>query len=174
MNYAYAPWCNCGGTITGGMDTWYAEGTEVVFACGGGIYTYVAEAAQKVGGKVIGVDVDQAPIIDGLYGEGITVTSAMKGLYPSAFDTLTEIFNGNWEAYYAGRIETLGIIDGSNPELNYVQIPMDSTHWNDTFTPEDYRALVEGMYNGMIVVSNDISQKPITQHITVNDLGNLR
>ena len=51
---------------------------------------------------------------------------------------------------------------------------MDSTQWNDTFTPEDYRALVEGMYNGMIVVSNDISQKPITQHITVNDLGNLR
>ena len=46
--------------ITAYMDTWYAAGTEVVFACGGGIYSSAAEAAAKVGGKVIGVDVDQA------------------------------------------------------------------------------------------------------------------
>ena len=66
--------------ITAYMDTWYAAGTEVVFACGGGIFTSAGEAAAKVGGKVIGVDVDQAGTIDGLYGEGMTVTSAMKGL----------------------------------------------------------------------------------------------
>ena len=45
--------------ITAAMDTWYGKGTEVVFACGGGIYTSAAEAAAKVGGKVIGVDVAQ-------------------------------------------------------------------------------------------------------------------
>ena len=174
MNYAYGNHYYCCVDFTPALEAWYEDGTEIIFACGGGIYNYVAKAAQKVGGKVIGVEVDQAPIIDGLYGEGITVTSAMKGLYPSAFDTLTEIFNGNWEAYYAGRIETLGIIDGSNPELNYVQIPMDSTHWNDTFTPEDYIALIERMYNGEIVVSNDIYQEPIPQFITVNYLGNLK
>ena len=66
--------------ITAYMDTWYAAGTEVVFACGGGIYSSAAEAAAKVGGKVIGVDVDQAAQIDGTYGAGMTVTSAMKGL----------------------------------------------------------------------------------------------
>ena len=173
MNYAYASWCNCDGSISSGMDRWYAEGTEVVFTCGGGIYTYVAEAAQKVGGKVIGVDVDQAPVIDGWYGEGMTVTSAMKGLYPSTLDALTAVLNGDWEDY-AGKIETLGIKDGSNPEANYVQIPMDSTQWNDAFTPEDYIALIERMYKGEIVVSNDISQEPIPQFITVNYLGNLK
>ena len=51
--------------ITAVMDTWYKGGTEVVFACGGGIYASAAEAAAKVeGAKVIGVDVDQAGIID--------------------------------------------------------------------------------------------------------------
>ena len=53
--------------ITAYMDTWYAAGTEVVFACGGGIYTSAGEAAAKVGAKVIGVDTDQAAIIDSLY-----------------------------------------------------------------------------------------------------------
>ena len=76
----------CGGQfygdadITAYMDTWYGtKGVEAVFACGGGIYTSAAEAAAKVGGKVIGVDTDQAAIIDKA-GEGLTITSAMKGL----------------------------------------------------------------------------------------------
>ena len=51
--------------ITATMDTWYSSnGVEVVFACGGGIYTSAAEAAKKVGGKVIGVDSDQSGIIN--------------------------------------------------------------------------------------------------------------
>ena len=75
----------CGGQfygdadITAYMDTWYgSKGVEVVFACGGGIYTSAAEAAVKTGGKVIGVDSDQSATIDD-YKEGLTVTSAMKG-----------------------------------------------------------------------------------------------
>ena len=66
--------------ITAYMDTWYSAGTQVVFACGGGIYDSAAEAAKKVGAKVIGVDVDQDPTIAKKYAEGMTVTSAMKGL----------------------------------------------------------------------------------------------
>ena len=80
LNYIYGGAFNGDADITAVMDTWYGKGTEVVFACGGGIYTSAAEAAKKAGGKVIGVDVDQAAIIDGKYGKGITVTSAMKGL----------------------------------------------------------------------------------------------
>ena len=44
--------------------------------------------------KVIGVDVDQKGIIDGDYGEGMTVTSAMKGLYPTTINALTDIIVG--------------------------------------------------------------------------------
>ena len=77
MNYVYGGQFFGDTDITAKMDTWYQGGTEVVFACGGGIYTSAAEAAKKVNGKVIGVDVDQSATIDGDYGAGITVTSAM-------------------------------------------------------------------------------------------------
>ena len=36
---------------------------------------------------------------------------------------------------YAGQINTLGLVSGTDVEANYVQIPMDeSTQWSDTFT----------------------------------------
>ena len=149
--------------ITAVMDTWYAEkGVECVFACGGGIYSSAAEAAAKVGGKLIGVDVDQSAIIDGTYGEGMTITSAMKGLKPTVINTLTEIAAGNWGTY-AGTIGNLGLIS-ADPEANYVQIPMESTQWADTFTQEDYKALVAGMFDGSIVVSNDIGAMPAVSY----------
>ena len=174
LSYAYDNQFFGDADITASMDTWYADGTEVVFACGGGVYTAAAEAAQKVGGKVIGVDTDQAPVIDALYGEEITVTSAMKGLYPTTIDLLTEIIlNDNWSAY-VGKIESLGLVSGMNPEENYVQIPMDSTQWSESFTPEDYLALVNGIYNGTITVSNDISVEPTTANITVDYQGNIK
>ena len=48
MKYAYGNQFYGDADITAVMDTWYADGTEVVFACGGGIYTSAAEAAKKV------------------------------------------------------------------------------------------------------------------------------
>ena len=157
--------------ITAYMDNWYSNlGVEVVFACGGGIFTSAAEAAAKVDGKVIGVDVDQAALIDGNYGEDMTVTSAMKGLGATVFTLLTEIKDGNWDEY-AGEIETLGLI-GEDPELNYVQIA-PSTQFDETFTEEDYEALVKRMYEGDIIVDNSIDEMPEVD-ITVNDLGTVK
>ena len=159
--------------ITAYMDNWYQTlGVEVVFACGGGIYASAAEAAAKVDGKVIGVDVDQAGIIDGGYGEGMTVTSAMKGLAPTVDHMLTEFSAGNW-ANFGGKIETLGLVSGDDPEANYVQIPMASTQWGDGFSQDDYKALVKDMFDGKITVSNDISAMPGVA-ITVNEYGNIK
>ena len=149
--------------ITAVMDTWYGEkGVECVFACGGGIFTSAAEAAAKVGGKVIGVDVDQAPVIDSLYGEGLTVTSAMKGLAPTVKTVLSAIvLEDNWAAY-AGKIESLGLVS-ADPEANYVQLPIGTTQFSDSFTAEDYKALVAGMFDGSIVVSDNIAEFPVTE-----------
>ncbi len=157
--------------ITAAMDTWYSAGTELVFACGGGIYTSVAEAAAKVNGKVIGVDVDQAGIIDSEYGEGMTVTSAMKGLGATVKTMLAKILAGEFEG---GQIETLGLVS-ENPEENYVQIA-PSTQFADGFTEDDYKALVKAMLNGDIVVSNDITLTPadLATVVTVEDLGNIK
>ena len=161
--------------ITAVMDTWYGAGTEVVFACGGGIYTSAAEAAKKVNGKVIGVDVDQSAIIDGAYGAGMTVTSAMKGLAPTTIDTLTDVLiNNKWDSY-KGKIDTLGMVSGTDASKNYVQIPADTTQFEDgKFTAADYAALVKAMFDGTIKVSNDISAEPATEAVNVEWLGNLK
>ncbi len=172
MKYAYGNQFFGDADITAVMDTWYANGTEVVFACGGGIYTSAAEAAKKVGAKVIGVDTDQAPIIDGMYGEGMTVTSAMKGLAPTTIDTLTNVvMNGKW-ADYAGKIDSLGLIS-EDPAANYVQLST-TTQFGDAFTEADYKAMVKGMFDGTITVSNDISAEPAVTNTNVEWLGNLK
>ena len=175
MKYVYGGQFFADADITAVMDTWYANGTEIVFACGGGIYQSAAEAAKKVGGKVIGVDVDQAGIIDSAYGEGMTVTSAMKGLAPTTIDTLVDVvINGKW-ADYAGKIETLGLVSGEDATLNYVQIPVATTQFAEgKFTAEDYAALVKAMFEGTLVVSNDTSAIPATTNTTVDDQGSIK
>ena len=167
----------CGGQfygdadITGAMDTWYGtKGVEVVFACGGGIFTSAAEAAVKTGGKVIGVDSDQAPIIDQTQ-EGLTVTSAMKGLSTTVNTVLTDIQDGKWSDY-AGKIDNLGMVS-ETPEENFVQLPTASTQWGDGFTEEDYKTLVKAIYNGEIKISNDISAMPATD-VKVTDYGSIK
>ena len=190
VNYAYGNQFFGDADITAAMDTWYAGGTEIVFACGGGIYTSAVDAAKKVeGAKVIGVDVDQAAVIANYAaGEGadaatvegykaLTVTSAMKGLYPATFDTLTDVIvNGNWEKY-SGKIDTLGLVSADDPAANYVQIPMESTQWADgKFTQDDYKTLVKAMFDGTLTVSNDITKaaKDFATVITVDDQGQIK
>ena len=190
VNYIYGGQFFGDADITAVMDTWYAGGTEVVFACGGGIYTSAVDAAKKVNGaKVIGVDVDQAGVIAKYAaGEGadqatidgfkaLTVTSAMKGLYPATFDTLTDVIvKGNWDNY-KGKIQNLGLVSGDDPTLNYVQIPMESTQWKDgAFTQNDYKAMVKEMFDGTLTVSNDITKaaKDFATVITVDDQGKIK
>ena len=173
VKYAYGNQFNGDADITAAMDTWYNDKTEVVFACGGGIWTSAAEAAAKVGQKVIGVDVDQAPIIDGQYGAGMTVTSAMKGLSATVKATLEDVINNdNWAAY-AGQIATLGLVSGDDPSENFVQLPVESTQWSDDFTEADYVALVGELFSGARTVSNDITAEPTTT-VAVDYQGNIK
>lgn len=167
----------CGGQfygdadITAAMDTWYGTmGVEIVFACGGGIYTSAAEAAVKAGGKVIGVDSDQAPVID-QFEEGLTVTSAMKGLATTVNTVLTDIQAGKWSDH-VGKIDNLGLVS-EKPDENFVQLPVGSTQWGDDFTEDDYSALVKALYNGEVKVSNDITAMPATS-VKVTDYGSVK
>ena len=180
INYFYGGQFYGDANITSRMEGWYSNGTQVVFACGGGIYTSAVDAAKKVGAKVIGVDVDQAGVIAKYAGvDGMTVTSAMKGLYPATYDTLTDVIvNGNWDKY-VGKIATLGLVSGTDPEANYVQIPMgDGTQWSDSFTQDDYKAMVKDMFDGKITVSNntssDVSAADFATVITVDDQGSIK
>ena len=173
IKYAYGNQFYGDADITARMDTWYGAGTEVVFACGGGIFTSAAEAAAKTNGKVIGVDVDQAAAIDGDYGEGMTVTSAMKGLSATVNTLLTEIKGGNWSKY-GGTLQNLGMVSGDDPTANYVQL--GTTQYDDNFTEDDYKALVADIYSGKIKIDNssDVDLSAYEGTVTVSFEGNIK
>ncbi|WP_292141794.1 BMP family lipoprotein [Butyrivibrio sp.] len=170
VNYVYGGQFFGDEAITATMDTWYSNGTEIVFACGGGIFTSAGEAAKKVDGKLVGVDVDQSGTIDGLYGEGVCVTSAMKGLAATVNATLTDVLAGNWDAH-SGKIENLGIVSGDDPTVNYVQLPTET--WSmKNFTVDDYKALVKSMADGTVTVDSNIDAMPTTS-IKVTTFDNI-
>ena len=107
--------------------------------------------------------------IDGLYGEGITVTSAMKGLAATVNTMLGKVVAGTFEG---GKVENLGLVSAV-PEENYVQIA-GSTQFADGFTRADYEALVADMFAGKITVSNDIEKEPAVTAVSVDYQGNIK
>ena len=175
IQYAYANQFFGDADITAAMDAMYANGAQVVFACGGGVYTSVCEAAAKVGGKAVGVDVDQKPIFDAAYGYSITVTSAMKGLYASTTATLQTILDGKWDTI-VGQIANLGLASATDMDANYVGIPTGAgTEWSDAFTLADYAKVVADIYNGKIVIDNDSSNaEPKATTLKINYIGNIK
>ena len=169
IKYVYSNQFYGDADITSYMDSWYNSGTEIVFACGGGLFTSAGEAAAKAGGKVIGAEVDQAPTIDGMYGEGITVTSAIKGLATTVNAGLNSILNGE---FAGGQIERLGLI-GKDPTANFVQLA-PSTQFAAGFTQDTYKSLVARIFSGEISVSDKISSEPTIKTVTVDYQGNIK
>ena len=158
-------------TITAAMDGWYKNrGVEVVFACGGGIWTSACEAAAKVGGKVIGVDVDQTAQINS-YAKDMHVTSAMKGLAATVNSALSAIQGGKW-ADYSGKVATLGLVSGKDLAVNYVGLPTD-TWVLKNFSVDDYKKLVADVFAKKVAVSNAIDKDP-TVSVKVNYYQNIK
>lgn len=141
------------------MDAWYVEGTEVVFACGGGIYLSALSAADANDGLMIGVDVDQSYISERV------ITSAMKALSNSvvlALNAATE--NGmKWPEAYAGKAQALGAAE------DCIGLPMETSHF-EKFTAEKYDELFKALIDGTIVVDNSFDSKvhPAVEHVTVD------
>ena len=157
INYTYGGQFFGDAAITAKMEGWYSTGTEIVFACGGGIYTSAVEAANKYNGKVIGVDVDQA------YIDPCIVTSAMKGLQNVTESLLAEYFAGNW-ANVGGQVKNYSLKEGE-----YVGIPTVETSWRfNSFTAEDYAKIHDAVQSGEVVVSNDTENQPAVTSATVN------
>ncbi len=130
------------------MDGWYAAGTEVVFACGGKLYTSVVAAAENTDdGKVIGVDVDQVAESDRI------ITSAMKGLTVSVVDALTAFYDNDmaWPTELAGTTSTLGA------DTDGIGLPTATASWRfETFTVTAYEEIFADLVDGTVEVSNKI------------------
>ena len=168
INYFYGGQFYGDANITSRMEGWYSNGTQVVFACGGGIYTSAVEAALKNNGYVIGVDVDQNYIgangvADGTYAYNPFITSAMKGLSEAVETALSDIESGEWGDIAASN-GNFGLEDG-----DYIGLPTADDSWNfETFTVDEYNALKEKIASGEIVVDNssDDATKPTVSEFT--------
>ena len=168
INYFYAGQFYGDANITSRMEGWYSNGTQVVFACGGGVYTSAVEAALKNDGYVVGVDVDQNYIgangvTDGTYAYDPFITSAMKNLGTAIHDSLDKISSGEWDAL-AGVEDKFGLEDG-----DYVGLPTAEDSWNfETFTVDEYEAVKTKIASGEIVVDNssDDATKPTVSEFT--------
>ena len=128
---------------------WYTEGTEVIFASGGGIYISICAAANEAGAKVIGVDKDQS------FEDASIITSATKALTPSVEIALTNLYSngGKWGADYAGKVVTLGAKDEC--------VGLPTATWSMTnYTVDEYNALYAKVVSGEVAVSNAIDAAP--------------
>ena len=130
---------------------WYANGTEIVFACGGSMFQSVAAAASANDGYVIGVDVDQS-------GESDTViTSAMKGLSDAVQWAVGHVYDGTFSEI-GGTGTSLGVED------NAVALPTASESWRfESFTVEEYEEMYQAVLDGTLVVDSDFSKLETTQ-----------
>jgi basic membrane protein A len=144
---------------TGGFDatpevqalaaSWYNEGTEVIFGCGGGVGFSVFAAAEAAGKPSIGVDVDQSFL------SASVITSAMKGIGEAANQLLTKFYDGSFPGGEAI------VLDASNQG---VKLPMETSKFK-TFSQADYDALYAKLAAGEVKILKD------TDAATANDLG---
>lgn len=70
--------------------SWYSQGTEVIFSCGGSIYTSVCTAAEAASTAVIGVDTDQSAYSDTI------ITSATKDVASAVYQAIELYYNGTF------------------------------------------------------------------------------
>jgi basic membrane protein A len=142
--------CQINYHYTGGFDatpeaqakaaSWYNDGIEAIFACGGAVGNSVMTAAEAANKKVIGVDVDQAD-------ESPTViTSAMKGLQASVYDCVKKFYEG-------------GFPGGENliysAENDGVAIAMSTSRF-DKFSQADYDAIFAKLAAGELSIIGDM------------------
>lgn len=158
MNYHYTGGFEATPEVQSLSASWYADGVEVIFACGGAVGDSVMAAAEAAGAKVIGVDVDQSPQSE------TVITSATKGLAAAVEQTLA--------AYYAGEFpggQAL-IKDASS---DGVGLPMATSKFN-TFTQEDYDTVFARLVAGEIPLLRDSDVTAVTEipveNVTVTEI----
>jgi len=133
--------------------SWFNDGVEVIFACGGAVGNSVMRAAEDTGKKVIGVDVDQS------IASPTVITSSMKGLQSSVYDCIAAVYD---RSFPGG--QTL-IFDASN---SGVGLPMATSKFN-TFSQADYDLIYNRMVEGNIprMINLDANGSPRAVPVTI-------
>ena len=139
-------------------DDWYESGVQIIFACGGGLYESVLEAAENQDGLLIGVDVDQSRISDRF------LTSALKNVGQAVVIALDDYYAaGGWTEAEAGQVRSYGVEEGC------AAIPVVDTEWRFKEIPRThFFEIYKQMKRGDRQVSAEIGELPQMTCITVN------
>lgn len=150
VNYWYADTFSADISVREKAASWYEDGTQVIFACGGGLYESVLEAAESQDGLMIGVDVDQCRLSDRV------LTSAVKNLGSAVTDALDAFYaSGGWSDAEAGQIRYYGVEDGC------AAIPVVDTEWRFQEIPvTHFFEIYKQMKRGDRTVSDAIDAAP--------------
>ena len=165
LKYYYAGAFAATDGATATMKSWYTEGTETVFACGGKVFQSVVAGCAEGGEKAtwIGVDTDQAYVSEKV------LTSAMKGLSEAVTSALEVYSENKWEEI-GGTDYNLGLdsVLGSVANKDYVGIPTADASWRfKTFTKAAYETVLGKIKSGNIQISGDTSKAPTVENVTV-------
>lgn len=150
VNYWYADTYAADIAVREKADGWYENGTQIIFACGGGLYESVLEAAENQDGLMIGVDVDQCRISERV------LTSAVKNIGSAVTDALDEYYAaGGWSDEDAGQVKRYGVEEGC------AAIPVVDTEWRFKEIPTThFFEIYKQMKRGDRTVSDVISAPP--------------
>ena len=135
---------------------WYETGTEIVFACGGSMFSSIGSAASANDAYVVGVDVDQS------FESETVVTSALKGLTNATAWAIGKHYNGEWDT-----IGDVAISLGANDDA--VGLPTET--WSLTgWTVEEYNALLAAIKAGTVVVDNTVLENDAVANVAFSNL----
>ncbi|MEF9934128.1 MAG: BMP family ABC transporter substrate-binding protein [Clostridium sp.] len=127
--------------------SWYNDGTELIFACGGAVGNSVMKAAETAGKSVIGVDVDQSA-------ESKTViTSAMKNLRKSVYDAVDSHYKGS---FIGGKTVVFDV------KVEGVGLPFENSKFK-TFNKESYNSIYEKLVKGEFKIKKDTDAKDVSE-----------
>lgn len=159
VDYWYAGTFQATEEICKEAEKWYAEGTEIIFACGGDLYESVLEAADSKNGLLIGVDVDQNELSVRF------LTSAVKDIANAVVISLDDYYaaGGKWSEAFAGQSVRYGAED------NCVGIPVLETEWRfKNVSMQKFYEIYAQVKQGKVSISDAIRKKPQVL-VTVRD-----
>ncbi|PXV91756.1 nucleoside-binding protein [Lachnotalea glycerini] len=140
IKYTYTGTFQASSCIEELASSWYQNGIEVIFSCGGAVGNSVIAAAEQNDAKVIGVDVDQSEVSD------VVITSAMKMIQKAVYCAIEEYYTNTFPG---GTAQTFSAINEG------IGIPLENSKFQ-IFTQSDYENIYAKLVSGEIVINNSV------------------
>ena len=135
---------------------WYMNGTEVIFACGGSMFSSIVSAASANDLFVVGVDVDQS------FESKTVVTSALKGLASATEWAINKFYAGEWE--------TIGDV-ANNLGANDAAVGLPTETWSlENWAVADYEALLAKIVSGELVIDNTVLEADAIKNAALSNV----